>query len=797
MLEEAKVAVGELEKSSAGVANDGINPVSEASDKVSVEDHGEDLSVASQTVSGSADQRRERFSSETAAQGIDVSVGSADSASSTGSTAKAGVAGKKYWAGISGTEWCDGVTRRFYQEGIYDFTTEKGAIGVPLDPENRWIELRDQIFVAAPEMMDLEAKYYERVREVASRTVEEKYVKKMSFLKESDETRPYSDQLSFPALEKANEKYSKIPEKEEGRKSNAGRKPLPFQRALGVLIAQSALNCSDRHMTTMMIEDPYIQLFCGYTTFSKENCISHSKISELKEVFDAEFLMEINEVLLGMKIQDIHLEAKKKGKKTVKETQKANKAEASSQSDDTTVKKETKLEDAGTAPAEEVSPQSDRAVAEDAEPQSAGTAANEEVKPESASKAAAEEAKLEGVRTAQAEEVSLQDDHAAMQDAEPQSAEATAKAEVNPKPEDANTAAKTEAGDAAGQGQAADNADTKSSADKGTADAGGKEVKTESKSGSSSDGHAEAEPPKNAGSLTLDATCDPANAKFPQDFDLLNDARKETDKIIDNICDETGAQRPRTDRKTIQNDVKDLSKKKKRSEEEISKMVKRLLKSLEHNFQCISDLCEQTGHELTVDETYALELVKTIYGQQKYMYENHVRTVANRIVSFSMPQIAVIARGKVASPYEFGLKSEISIDEHGFARLERYAFGAFNEGSYLQDSVESFKARLGYYPAVVRVDQIYRTKANIAFCKERGIRLSGPALGRKPQDVEKRMEQIRIERMDMVDRIEVERHFSRQKNCYGLDCVMERTPERMAHAVAMGVLVDNLLPVGF
>ena len=644
----------------------------------------------------------------------------------------------------------------------------------------------------------------------------------------------------------------------------------------------------------MMVEDPYIQLFCGYTTFSKENCISHSKISELKEVFDADFVMEINEVLLDMKIQDIHLEAKKKGKKTVKETQKANKAEASSQSDDTTVKKETKLEDAGTAPAEEVSPQSDRAVAEDAEPQSAGTAANEEVKPESASKAAAEEAKLEGVRTAQAEEVSLQGDRAAVEEVDPQSAEAavneevksesagttaaeevrleristaqaeevslqsdravaedvdprsaetaaneegkpesaskaaaeeaklegvrtaqaeevslqddhaatqdaepTAKAEVNPKPEDANTAAKTEAGDAAGQGQAADNADTKSSADKGTADAGGKEVKTESKSGSSSDGHAEAEPPKNAGSLTLDATCDPANAKFPQDFDLLNDARKETDKIIDNICDETGAQRPRTDRKTIQNDVKDLSKKKKRSEEEISKMVKRLLKSLEHNVQCISDLCEQTGHELTPDEAYALEKVKTIYGQQKYMYENHVRTVANRIVSFSMPQIAVIARGKVASPYEFGLKSEISIDEHGFARLERYAFGAFNEGSYLQDSVESFKARLGYYPAVVRVDQIYRTKANIAFCKERGIRLSGPALGRKPQDVEKRMEQIRIERMDMVDRIEVERHFSRQKNCYGLDCVMERTSERMAHAVAMGVLVDNLLPVGF
>lgn len=43
---------------------------------------------------------------------------------------------------------------------------------------------------------------------------------------------------------------------------------------------------------------------------------------------------------------------------------------------------------------------------------------------------------------------------------------------------------------------------------------------------------------------------------------------------------------------------------------------------------------------------------------------------------------------------------------------------------------ERFQEREGHYPARILADKIYRNRDNLSYCKERGIRLSGPALGR-------------------------------------------------------------------
>ena len=54
-------------------------------------------------------------------------------------------------------------------------------------------------------------------------------------------------------------------------------------------------------------------------------------------------------------------------------------------------------------------------------------------------------------------------------------------------------------------------------------------------------------------------------------------------------------------------------------------------------------------------------VVKTVYGQQKYMFENDVRSVPNRIVSLSMPQVRPVVRGKVVNNIEFGPYSVTSL----------------------------------------------------------------------------------------------------------------------------------------
>lgn len=79
---------------------------------------------------------------------------------------------------------------------------------------------------------------------------------------------------------------------------------------------------------------------------------------------------------------------------------------------------------------------------------------------------------------------------------------------------------------------------------------------------------------------------------------------------------------------------------------------------------------------------------------------------------------------------EFGAKFDLSFDSEGYGRIEKISFGAYNESTCLTETVERFKERTGYYPNRVLADQIYRTRANRSYCKEHGIRLSGPKLGR-------------------------------------------------------------------
>lgn len=82
---------------------------------------------------------------------------------------------------------------------------------------------------------------------------------------------------------------------------------------------------------------------------------------------------------------------------------------------------------------------------------------------------------------------------------------------------------------------------------------------------------------------------------------------------------------------------------------------------------------------------------------------------------------------------EFGMKLDISVTD-GWTRLEYRSFDAYNEATKLQEMIENFHKREGHYPSRVLADKIYRNRENRSYCKERGIRLSGPALGRPKRE---------------------------------------------------------------
>ena len=213
------------------------------------------------------------------------------------------------------------------------------------------------------------------------------------------------------------------------------------------------------------------------------------------------------------------------------------------------------------------------------------------------------------------------------------------------------------------------------------------------------------------GTLTLDATCAPANIRYPQDISLLNEAREKLETMIYRFCKCYGLKLPRRYRKRARKEYLAFAKSRKH---------------------------------------------------------------------------------KVKAPVEFGAKFDLSLDSEGYGRIEKISFEAYNESTCLIEAIERFRERTGYYPERVLADQIYRTRENRSYCKEHGIRLSGPKLGRPSATTKVDKKQ---EYQDNTDRIEVERTFSLSKRCYGMSCITTKLEETQLTSSVLSVFVTNLFRI--
>ena len=295
----------------------------------------------------------------------------------------------------------------------------------------------------------------------------------------------------------------------------------------------------------------------------------------------------------------------------------------------------------------------------------------------------------------------------------------------------------------------------------------------------------------NKGTMMLDATCAPSNIRYPQDFSLLNEAREKLENIIDRFSKQYDLKKPRTYRREARKNYLALAKSKKRSTRKIRKTIRKQLGYVRRDLSYLEQYMSE-GYALTSKEIKLFLTIQKIYEQQEYMYKNKTHSVENRIVSIERPYLRPIIRGKVKAPVEFGAKFDLSIDNEGYGRIETISFDAYNESTCLQNAVERFKTRTGFYPERVLVDQIYRTRNNRAYCKLHGIRLSGPKLGR-PTEATK--EDKKQEYQDNTDRIEVERAFSLSKRCYGMGLIRTKLEETTLSSIALSVFVMNLFKI--
>jgi len=297
--------------------------------------------------------------------------------------------------------------------------------------------------------------------------------------------------------------------------------------------------------------------------------------------------------------------------------------------------------------------------------------------------------------------------------------------------------------------------------------------------------------PPNSGTLILDATCCPADIAYPQDIELLNQAREKAEKTVDELCKQAGQKKPRMYRKRARKDYLRLSKSKKRSAKAVRSAVRKQLQYIHRDIGYVAKLV-QNGAKLSIKQAERLNIVTTLYEQQRIMFESQTHSIPRRIVSLAQPWVRPIVRGKAHANTEFGAKLHISL-VNGYARVERLDFEPYNESSDLWRAVAQYRECYGCYPQRILADKIYRNRQTLAFCKEHGIRLSGPAPGKPPKNQNLSRQAKKQEYQDSCDRNAVEGIFGTGKTSYGLARVMAHLRETSCCVIGIALLLLNLI----
>ena len=153
----------------------------------------------------------------------------------------------------------------------------------------------------------------------------------------------------------------------------------------------------------------------------------------------------------------------------------------------------------------------------------------------------------------------------------------------------------------------------------------------------------------NSGTMIVDATCAPSNIRYPQDVSLLNETRENAETLLDVLHDPADGKKPRTYRKRARKDYLKYTRCRKHTAKMTRKAIGKQLAYLRRDLDAIDGKLS-LGKNLPPRQTERLGTIRTVYEQQKYMYDNRTHSVPDRIVSVSQPFVRPIVRGKAGKP---------------------------------------------------------------------------------------------------------------------------------------------------
>ena len=298
---------------------------------------------------------------------------------------------------------------------------------------------------------------------------------------------------------------------------------------------------------------------------------------------------------------------------------------------------------------------------------------------------------------------------------------------------------------------------------------------------------------KNWGTLTIDASCAPADITYPTDLKLLNEARQSTERMIDDLCGQAAdlrQYRPRYDRGKARANFLNVAKQKKPRRRKIKAAIRRQLDYLHRNLDAIDALIA-SGASLSGLKTHwwhKLLVISELHRQQSILLYAKTRSIPDRIINLVQRHVRPIVRGKARAAVEFGAKISVSV-RNGFAFLHRVSWDPYNEAEDLIAQAKKYQQEYGCYPERICADRIYINTKNRNFCTRNNIRLSGRRLGRPPKDPEINTAHKQQLAADLRRRNEVEGCFGSGKRKYSLDLIKARLPKGAENSISMAFVV--------
>ena len=161
------------------------------------------------------------------------------------------------------------------------------------------------------------------------------------------------------------------------------------------------------------------------------------------------------------------------------------------------------------------------------------------------------------------------------------------------------------------------------------------------------------------GTLTIDASCTPADITYPTDLKLLNEARESTERIIDDLCDQHSDHRkhkPRYVRVRARAAFLSVAKQKKPHRRKIKAAIRCQLDYLQRNLDAIDALIT-SGAELSALKTLwwrKLLVISELHRQQTILLHAKTRSIPDLIVNLVQRHVRPLVCGKARAAVEFG-----------------------------------------------------------------------------------------------------------------------------------------------